>query len=434
MAGINVKRTFVFLYSKLNIGGIETSLMKMIGAYKDLNVRIIWLKSRTDIKTFEPWEEKLRLYDVEIINVKINRNNFIFCEGLEFNSDEEIFATAFDPLDYIRLRIILSRFKNRFNCYYIVPHFCGAFNYIEEYFLLNRWSIKKQLSKYYQNWYARGNLLFFSKRHQEEMFRRYKVPCLGDNEKLIQLPEKYLFFDDTKQSKRALRENFKIITCGRFDFPHKAYMFGLIDTYQKLKVEFPNLSLDIVGYGIHENAIRSYVEHLPPDIKKDISFKGAVDPIDDMYKLYDKAHVNISVAGALVDGAKTGLVSLNCRHYSHSCEVYGWLSKDNGYDLRSDKGENVEKYIRALMSMSDDEYIDKCRLSFGAVKDLPCDPMWLFTQKTEQYEDQEENKFFEKIFWHKVFRTKIYEFFKKIYIVNKFDIAHNGILERFIKH
>ena len=131
MAGINVKRTFVFLYSKLNIGGIETSLMKMIGAYKDLNVRIIWLKSRTDIKTFEPWEEKLRLYDVEIINVKINRNNFIFCEGLEFNSDEEIFATAFDPLDYIRLRIILSRFKNRFNCYYIVPHFCGAFNYIE---------------------------------------------------------------------------------------------------------------------------------------------------------------------------------------------------------------------------------------------------------------------------------------------------------------
>ncbi|MBS5112849.1 MAG: hypothetical protein KHZ15_09245 [Coprobacillus cateniformis] len=376
------KKVFLFLYEHLKLGGIEKNLIEQIITYSKMGIRIIWLRYGNIEDIYTPWKEVLNKYKVEIIDVNINTNKLIVIPNLQFEENEVVYATCYEPIDFARLEIIANHYRQKFNLYYIVPHFTGITNYLEDRFSLKilRYKVKNELSRVYDRWYKNGNLLFFNLKHEMEMQKRYSVECINKekiNKSVLELKE----FDSELAKKRSKRNEFRIITCGRFEFPHKGYIFGLVDSFCKLKIKYPQLKLDIIGYGIHESKIRDYIEKVSPNIKKDINIIGSVSP-DKLSNYFDRCHLNVSVAGALTEGAYSGLISLAARHYCYTCEVYDWLNRNSGNTLDDKPGNPVENYIEELINMSDENYIKLCHQSYEyAITKKESDPNWLFNQK-----------------------------------------------------
>ena len=395
---------FLFLYEHLKLGGIEKTLIDQFQAYSKRNVRIVWLRYGNSEDIYEPWREIVETCKVEIVQVDINAREWIKKENLFFKPQERVYAVAYEPLDFARLEELSCMYSNEINCFYQVPHFEGRVNYLEEFYFRNRKKkfVTRRLRNIYLKWYENGSLTFFSYKHIEEMNKRYQVPCLERNDLIFKTPVEPPTFNYELAKERAKRQEFRIITCGRFEFPHKGYMFGLIDAYCKLKDSYPQLKLDIVGYGIHEEKIKEYVLKLKSEYAKDISFLGAVAP-SRLIEYFNYSHVNVSVAYSLLDGARTGIVSLPARHYTYDCEVYGYLSKKFGNYLDSRKGEPVEKYIEHLINMEEEEYIKLCKYSYDyAIDNYEYDPLWLFMQENKQknYHDIQEICFLNRIRKH----------------------------------
>lgn len=400
-----MKESVLFLYENMQLGGIETNLIDMIQIYHQQKRRIIWLRYGQEDDIFEPWRNILQECQVEIITTWINSKCWFRHENIFFKDGELVHALAFCPQDFVRLESLTREYqKVQFDLHYIVPHFKMERYYLEDlYFGIEKKYIKKILSKVYMNWYKNGCISFFGRAHEEEMHRRYSLPCLNDDDNLFKKVEIVGPFDrkHAEIMAKCRKEKFIIVTCGRFDFPHKAYMFGLIDAFLKLKEKYPQLQLNIVGYGdeLNEKRIRDYVFEKTGGQERSISFLGPVSP-KNMVDVFRNAHVNISVAGAVLAGCRSGVVSLAARHYSYDCEVYGWMSKNNSSTLRSDAGESVVGYIEDLINMDSDAYVDKCFLSYEAAKKDESDPNWLFnrTNIRKNYYDVYDVKLMQKIY------------------------------------
>ncbi|WP_337606043.1 hypothetical protein [Claveliimonas sp.] len=416
----NKKITFLFLYEHLKLGGIEKTIIDQIRVYSCKGIRIVWLRYGRPEDIYEPWKQVINECNLEIIDVNIKKKKWLDKKKLIFSPNEIVYAIAYEPFDFVRLEELANEYLNEIKLFYQVPHFEGRVNYLEEYYssYSKRKKIKSQLAIIYRRWYENGNIIFFSYKHIEEMSKRYNINCLNRKDLVFQTPIEPEPFDEQLAYERAKREEFRIITCGRFEFPHKGYMFGLIDSYCKLKKNYPQIKLDIIGYGVCERQIRSYVDKLSPEYSKDIVFRGAVSP-EKIKHYFNKSHMNVSVAYSLLDGAKTGLVSLPARHYTYDCEVYGYLSDEIGNYLDNREGEAVDKYIEDLINMEPDEYILLCKKSYQyALNNLEYDPNWLFKKNNlyNNYYSRGEVRYFKRIEKHHVLKAWLY---KNLYNISR---------------
>ena len=406
--------TFLFLYEHLKLGGIEKTIIDQIKVYTTMGIRIVWLRYGKKEDIYEPWKNLIKDSNLEIIDVNIRKKRWIDKNQLELDPHEKVYAVSYEPADFIRLEELAKLYANDFFLFYQVPHFKGRINYLEEFYFsgLQRKRIQNKLSGIYQKWYQNGNILFFSYKHIEEMNKRYNIDCLQRRDLIFQTPIKPEEFDYQMAKKRAKREEFRIVTCGRFEFPHKGYMFGLIDAYCRLKDKYPQLKLDIIGYGVCENQIHSYVEKLNTNYAKDITFLGSVSP-DEVSYYFRRSHMNVSVAYSLLDGAKNGVVSLPAKHYTYDCQVYGYLSEEIGNYLDNREGESVDKYIEELINLSEEEYISLCKKSYSyAVDNLEYDPYWLFKKSNtvKNYYNSDEIRYIRRIEKHNILKAKAIQF------------------------
>lgn len=413
-------KVFLFIYEHLKLGGIEKNIIEQITTYSGMGIRIIWLRYGDKNDIYEPWIKILSDNNVEIIDVDIKTNSLIILPKISFKNDEIIYATCYEPIDFLRLELVSKYYKNIFNMFYVVPHFEGVTNYLEDrfYFKNIKLQVRNDLSFIYDKWYENGNILFFNVKHQQEMNKRYKISCFDKN-KINKSALAKKEFNMELAIKRAKREEFRIITCGRFEFPHKGYMIGLIDSFVKLKPKYPFLKLDIIGYGIHEEYLKKYINNVDSNFREDITLIGKVSP-EELTKYFNNSHLNVSVAGALTEGAYSGLVSIAARHYCDKCEVYGWLNKKSINMLDSRPGISVESYIEDLINMDDENYIKLCLESYEyAVNAKPSDQNWLFKQENIvcNYYNKDEIKYFKKIntYWKfkYMLKVKLYKILKK---------------------
>lgn len=368
-------KKLIFTWSNLEIGGIECWLIQQLKRAKELGYDIIWIVNGQG-NEFTGWREFIK-NNVEKIYIWKFNNKIIA-------KSNEVLALSFGFSDYG----YLLRQKHLSKCHefrvlYLLPHFKDWLYYPEEIVpsLFVNYA-KNKIKKVYCNADNLNQLLFFGKKHAEELHSRYGIPIQNVNEKLVREIIINKEFNIEKAKQRAARKQFTIITCGRFDFPHKAYILGLISAYKILKKEFNNIKLIIIGYGLGQSEVENKISEIDEEFRKDIILPGAVSP-DDLVEYFDNSHVNISVAGAVKAGAITGLVSIPARHYSETCEVYGFLPKSKQYTLSDTPGEDVKKYIRYLINIDDDKYIDLCKKSFLTYRDQDdfVDNDWLFNQK-----------------------------------------------------
>ena len=180
---------------------------------------------------------------------------------------------------------------------------------------------------------------------------------------------------------------FNIITVGRFDFPHKGYMLGLVRAFGRLKPKYPQLTLSIIGLGQHEQMLKNEIANLPQGVQADVNLLGAVPHTELPHYFRDK-HLSIAVAGAASDAARNGVLSIAARNFcDNECEVYGFYPESFVKNSSKEPGELVDKYIEDAINMTKEEYTKRCKDSYMVFTDpARYNPTFLYTT-TEMCKD-----------------------------------------------
>ncbi len=384
MAQNNESKTLIVNYLGLQIGGIEAWISSLIRYSVKKGYRVIWLTT--------PSCQRDSMYkdiseDSRIEKVYTKRGwRWNPHKKIKFNDDESITMLSFELIDFMRAEKIRAYTKNvkSFNHYYILPHFTGNAYYPERYFKSSFFNgiWHKRLKKYAKILVEQDCIRAFAEKHLDSFEKNYEVEIKDKATKRLKRINSTENFNEDLARKRAeeRKNEFIITTCARFDFPHKGYMLGLVDEFKTLKEQYSQLKLVIVGYGDGEKQLKEKIQALPQNVSNDIILTGALPP-DKLLEQFKKSHLNVGLAGALLEGAKCGLPSLLVRHYSESCETYGYVSDVQGSFLKLEPGEDIKSYIKYAIEASDDDYIEISKKDYTTICNLnESDPEYIYKQ------------------------------------------------------
>lgn len=377
------KRVLIINYAGLKYGGIEKFISDLMSYSIEENYRVIWLTTQECLENADyKVAQNNALEKVVVCKNKRRLHQFKKIE-LNIKTEEHVTMISFDPISYISVDYLRNRSKKgMFDHFYIIPHFTGNIYFLNRYFK-NKY-IAKIVNKYMANivnkMMANNSLLAFGEKHFKEYEKAYQVK-LKDYKNLIvkniQIEKELSDIELLEKAKRR-KKYFEIVTCARFDFPHKGYIVGMINDFKYIKQFIPYATLTIAGYGDGIEKINKTIQALPEDCQKSINLPGALNT-DELEAMYRRATLNIGVAGALSTGARCGVVSFPVRHYSYNCETYGYYEKVSNMTLSSSPGENIIDYVKDVYNMSNEEYVKHCMDAIVAGKRLvEVDPEYLF--------------------------------------------------------
>lgn len=364
---MNSSALVVFIYdAMMTVGGIETYIYKCIKDLRSNGVKTLWIKKKktpvADCFKEELYNDNLLIVEKKPYAKKISE----YAKASGVTSIKILAFSVFDFADAENIKRDLRGFKT--DTFYFVPHFCGNAYYLEESFKGKRAEkVRGRMKPIFEKLYAGGNLKYFSKKHIASVKDAYGVGDERAEENLVPTVLWSLESPDERLERLYNREEFKIVTVSRIDFPHKAFMHGLLKTFIKMKPKHPRMSLTVIGDGPNINDLRELLMGVEDYIVDSVKIVGAVAP-DELSEYYKDANLSVSVAGSLIVGAKLGVLSIPARHYNYDCEVYGFLPDAAAYVLSDEKGEGVEEYIEKAMSLTFDEYSELCRRTFEHYK------------------------------------------------------------------
>lgn len=375
--------TLIINYAGLQPGGVENYFSGLMKYSLDHGYRVVWITTPSCVQSAF-YREVVDDPRVEKLFVKMGRHWFRH-KPLFFKPAENVTMLSCEPLHFIRAESLREKANvNSFYHFLVLPHYTGSAYYPERFF---NWRIPKAFWYRYMRklackWVEKDCIRAFSLKHLDAYEENYGITIPDKRSKILGCIELPAPIDNSELAKKASQRNdrFTIVTCTRFDFPHKAYLLGLIDSYGELKPKYPQLKLVVVGYGKGEAALREKIAALSEQIQRDIVLPGALS-MEQLEEQFRQGHLNVGLAGALLDGAACALPSLLTRHYTDRCETYGFLSDISGNVLREDPGFDSLPYIERVLNMSDEDYIDQCRKDYQAVCCLRRpDPDYFFRQ------------------------------------------------------
>ena len=232
-------------------------------------------------------------------------------------------------------------------------------------------------------WDSLNAVRFFTLNQVKALEENYNLLItFPEDKRLRSNRERGTWNDESIQTKSLNRSPFKIATVGRFDFPHKGYMLGLVRAFGKLIQDYPQLELHIAGYGPHENILKNEIASIPENARNSIILHGPIHP-DHLEDYLRTAHLNVSVAGGATAGAKVGTLTLVARNYcAGECEVYGFYHDCREKTTSLEKGLPIIPYIRQVLEMKPEEYIEMCKKDFETVLERSkvfYDPHYIFS-------------------------------------------------------
>lgn len=356
-------KTLVIIYRSLFVGGIEKNVIDIMNNAIHNGNRVIWICDK-DNKYSKLYESTIK--KIEVIPLDFSRINILKVPKLSIASNEELDIMTFDIFRlYMGYGIRKQYPKNVVRVFFAVPHFTGSTIFPEQCLTFPFKTIVRYFFRYvYKRIFQYGSLLFFSKKHIEVIQDNYNIQLPNAVDKLVPELTQRLLFDEDRVRAIFRSDKFVIISPGRFDFPHKGYLLGLIKTFGSMKQSFPNLYLKIVGDGPDRTSVIEAIRNLPEEIQSAIELYEPMDS-DILVKEMSKCNLNISVAGCCSLGARNGIVSIPARHYSNECEVYGFFPDSKTKTTSSDPGTPVKDYIIKVLNMSEDEYVQCARNAYN---------------------------------------------------------------------
>lgn len=354
-----------------NIGGIEKYLYSFIKYCIDKEVRVIWL-CETKYEIAESFKSILLSDKIERVPIKRCFFGWFKLEALNLKKDEIYILFCTSPIYMCINQDIIRQYSDyRFYPIYAIASETDNTYFLEDYFncsfIKNR--VRHTMGKMIENWDLHNAVRCFNIHQLNSLEKKYSIKIQNKEEKVLGVLKSQ---EDVSESflrtKYRSRDIFTIITVSRFDFPHKAYLLGLIRAFGVVKVRYPQIHLQIIGYGPHKNKVIDEIEKLPPMVKQSIELVGEVSP-DNLNDYFKKADLNISVAGAATGGARVGTLTLVARNYCEDvCEVYGYYDESSNMTTSLIPGNDVEPYIEEVLSMNENDYVQKCLAGYQLLK------------------------------------------------------------------
>ena len=365
-----MKKTVIINYKSLCVGGIESYIFESVKHFHKLGYRVIWLHRKKLIISEMYKSVMLDSQIVENYPMSSMQLHFFRKIPFRFESNEEIVILSFTCQDHVRaLKVKKDNPSNKIRAYFIIPHFTGCNIYPEQAFRLLRNKVNCYMASVYKKWIFSGTLIYCSPSHIEVIEQCYNIEIPSE---LKQLTPESMYsqktFDKDEVEKRFDSDTFNIVSAGRFDFPHKGFMVGLVREFPEIKRLNPKAVLYFVGEGSGQKLLEEEIDKLDSSISKDIHILGMM-PLEKLLEFYKTCQLSISVAGCATHGAKIGLITLPARHYTYSCEVYGFLPESKGHFTDTSPGEPVLPYIKKVLSMSKEEYVRYSEMAFESFED-----------------------------------------------------------------
>ncbi len=355
-----MSKVLVVNFSNMRPGGIETMLAYLIQHAQSQGMRVIWITS-TVLYPQASYRNVVDYDRVEAVVLKPWQMNLLWLPRLPLGEQDDVVMLSTTPLRYIAFDSYRTKYSVRsFRHYLMVPHFQDAQNFPDQYF---GWKPLRQAAYGYMTRVARkldghDALRAFSMKHLDTYESYYGFPIDRKQEKIMATTRPNMeVTGEQLYAKAAQRsERFEITTCSRFDFPHKGYLLGLLRIYGKLKPEYPQLALTVVGYGPGQKQMEQIIASFPPEVGQSITFTGMLSN-DEAVDIFARSHLFVGLAGAAGDAAKAAVPTLVVRHYSETCQTYGFYETAHMKTLCEEEGEDIEGYIRQAMTMHEDAYV-----------------------------------------------------------------------------
>lgn len=348
----------IFVYDNFCIGGIQTYIYNAVSFLKKKNFEILIYRDRK-YSIDKIFEDILNEKNVKIMF--LDNFNFMEMYNIVGDSFHSIRIFTFRLQDFAIAEDIKIKFQKNCHTFYLVPNFKGAYYYLEETFSgRKRQKIHDRMEQIIQMMNNNGNIMYFNSRHVEAMSKTYNYNISDINKYLVPGIPNIQIFDESQRIKIYNRKEFKILAVSRFEFPHKGFFIGLIQAFDQLCRKYDNIFLDIVGYGEGYQRIYDEINSISSIAKNHIIMHDKCSQ-KKLIEYYRDANLNISAAGCCCFGAHYGTLSIPVRHYDYTCEVYGFLPDAIDFVVSDKKGENVIAYIEQVLSMSQDEYISRCK-------------------------------------------------------------------------
>ena len=367
-----------------NIGGIENWLYNLTKYCIAHQIRVIWLCDKKPL-LHSSFSGVMLSNQIERVVVNCRKLNWFKMGKMELHRNERYVIFSANPTNMCASEDIMLHYNGYdFFPVYAIPDTTGNSYFLERNFRnrLARKFIFKVLQKMLSRWMSYKAIRYFSANHSTALAENYGVVDAKTDSHLLSALNKPASIDLNFLKEKAQKRNpFIISTVGRFDYPHKGYMLGLVRSFGILKNEYPQIELRIAGFGPHESILLEEINKLPLSIRESVKVIGAVSP-EELDEFNLKSHLNISVAGAAWKGASVGTLTLVGRNYCDGdCEVYGFFHECAEKITSLEKGMLVEPYIRKVINMGEEEYVEMCKKDYDYVTDFlekGYNPLYLF--------------------------------------------------------
>lgn len=354
------KKTLLVNYFGMSTGGIEKYIAQLMRYAAKEGHRVIWFTT-DGIPAKAKQSGIVGNPGIEIVTFAGGRRKFFKkSPDLHLSENEDVVMISFVPEDYVWAEQF--RFKYKCKSFYhhlILMNFFGWLTYPEDEFKTKFLSKKRaKLSNKLAHQFDENQVIrAFADKQLAAYKDRYDLKYDISKDLILKsFPiEGVLSYDELMNLAKIRNEEFRIVTCARFQFPHKGYLLGLLDDFSELRKKYDNVKLIIVGDGEKETFYKKF-DSLPDYVKESIEIKGTL-LFEDLIELYRTCHLSVGLAGALSSSASIGLPSLLVRHDTLNCETYGFY-QDNETTLKSDPGNDIIPYIEKVMECSNDEYMD----------------------------------------------------------------------------
>lgn len=359
---------FVFDYPNMRIGGIEANFSNLMAYAVGHGIRVVWLTTKAD--------EAMSDYDItkdpKVEKAYVRKTPFgPVCPRIDFEDGDRIAVLTCEPLQFVLSDRYRSCGQASINHFLLLPNTTGNMYYPERFVKL------RPLRRACGDWFAKlasslnqGGCLFgFAKKHLESYEINYGISIADKASKLVPPSVPLSEIDDSVLYERARsrKKRFVIISCARFDFPHKGYLVGLVREFSRIKSKCPTAQLRIVGYGDGEERLMEEVRKLDDDVRDSVVFLGKLSS-EELRRAYGESHLSMGVAGALKVGAGEGLPSIIMRQHSYECEGYGLFTKNNKDLIRDCPGDDPVELVLSVARACDSEYVDLAKEALLAVR------------------------------------------------------------------
>lgn len=360
--------TIIINYPHMTVGGIENYIIELLQKLLNTEHRIIWMCDH-NCSISDVYKEIMNNPRIERCVCNSHGMSWFKHGKIEIDGNEDALILSFSFFDHARALDLKRKSHAQIIALFLIPHFTGALLFPEQGLTKSLQKIYfGKISRIYKAWQEAEIVRYFSAKHIETLERTYSIKVENPKEMIVPDFAERAPFDEKEVIARYNKEEFVIISAGRFEFPHKGYVIGLIKVFASLKRKYPQLRLLIVGGGAGRTEIDEEINKLPPDtasaieIHKEVSFKELIE-------LFKESSLNISVAGCASAAAQNGVITLPARHYTYNCEVYGFFPESKSMTTETREGEAVVPYIERVINMTEEEYVEYSKRAYESFSD-----------------------------------------------------------------